>query len=558
MLIVYHQVAGRQRQRVDGVAALCRQPLAVDGGGPAACQIRFGDDNQVGAGYHNAAVQRPLQHPDDTALGSGARIQHGGRGVGLGQPLHHPVRGAGSRRHHHGVPAGRDVGAQHREDGFNIVLMTARRRRGPDVQLGRRFVAELAQRPPRMAGPGRRGPDVVQFGESRSAQLRHVDGRIAAQRGHRPGRLQEFTAGLDQVSGPGAHLFRVAQQHGRALGQLFDQEAVGPIFRGPQHRQERLHPVDGDALGQLGQHLGDTAADGGFPCRPLRGRLRDQFGGPGPHVVGEQQFAARHRDQRLDLDFGDGALIGDREHPHFGDLVTPELDTHRVLGRRGENIENPAADGELSAPADHIHPGICQLNQPGNDFVEADLLTDPQGHRFLMAQPRRHWLQQRARRGHHHPQRRPQPGVVGIDQPAQHHQASADGVDAGREPLVRQGFPRREDGHRTAENAAQFSGEVVGFAPGGGDHQQGTLLRQRTGHEQPRTGGADQAQFGGYSRAGLDELLEGRRRERQFNEPRDWGFWASRPRCGHDAAILRGHRAAPNFVNIEQGVVKGS
>ena len=159
--------------------------------------------------------------------------------------------------------------------------------------------------------------------------------------------------------------------------------------------------------------------------------LCGQLGGPRPHVVGEQQFTAGDRDQRVDVDLRDGALIGDREHPHFGDLVTPELDAHRVLGGRGEDVENPAADGELAAPADHVHPGVGQLDQPGNHFLEADLLADAQGDRFLLAQLRRHRLQQRARRGHHHPQRRAQPGVVGMGQPAQHHQAGADGVDAG-------------------------------------------------------------------------------------------------------------------------------
>ena len=117
-------------------------------------------------------------------------------------------------------------------------------------------------------------------------------------------------------------------------------------------------------------------------------------------------------------------------------------------------------------------------------------LADAKGYRFLVAQPRCHRLQQRTRRGHHHPQRRAQPGVVGVSQPAQHHQTGADGINAGREPLVRQGLPGREDSDRTAEDAAQFGGEVVGFAPGRGDHQQGTLPRQRTGHEQPRAGRA--------------------------------------------------------------------
>ena len=265
VLIVHHQVAGRQRQRVDGVAPLGRQPLAVDGGGPAAGQIGFGDDDQVGAGYHNAAVQRTLEHPDNTLIGSGARVQHGGRGVGLGQPLHHTMCGPGPRRDHHGVPAGRDMGAQHRKDAVDVVLMPARRRRGPDVQLHRRFVGQLAQRPPRMTGAGRRGPHLVQFGEPRPAQLFDVDGRVlGAHCGHRPRRLQEFAAGLDQVGGPGAHLFRVAQQHRRALGQLIGQQRV---IVGPKHRQQRLHAVDRDALGQLGQHVGEAAGDGVLGAR---------------------------------------------------------------------------------------------------------------------------------------------------------------------------------------------------------------------------------------------------------------------------------------------------
>ena len=81
-----------------------------------------------------------------------------------------------------------------------------------------------------MPGPVRGGLHVVQLRESRPAQLLDVDGGVGPHRGHRPGRLQEFPAGLDQISGPGTHLFRVAQQHRRSLGQLFDQQrvVVGP------------------------------------------------------------------------------------------------------------------------------------------------------------------------------------------------------------------------------------------------------------------------------------------------------------------------------------------
>ena len=118
----------------------------------------------------------PLSTPTTPLVGSRARFQHGGRGVGLGQPLHHAMRGAGPGRDHHRVPAGRDMGAQHRKD--------ARRCRaddhGPTARPGcpaRSPIRRLSWLNvhhgwPR---PGRRGPHVVQLGESRPAQLLDVD-----------------------------------------------------------------------------------------------------------------------------------------------------------------------------------------------------------------------------------------------------------------------------------------------------------------------------------------------------------------------------------------------
>ncbi len=166
------------------------------------------------------------------------------------------------------------------------------------------------QRPPRVPGLARRLAHLVEFAESRPAELLDVDRRIAAHSRHRPRRLEEFAAGLDQVRRPGADLFRVADQHRCAVGQLIGEQrhAVGP-----QHRQQRLHAIDRDALGELGQHVADAAGHAVFGCRLVSGQL----GRPGPHIVGQQQLAAGDRNQGVDADLGDRPLIGHREHPHL-------------------------------------------------------------------------------------------------------------------------------------------------------------------------------------------------------------------------------------------------
>ena len=116
------------------------------------------------------------------------------------------------------------------------------------------------------------------------------------------------------------------------------------------------------------------------------GMLGGKFGGPVTHVVGQQQFPARHGDHRIDGDLGDRALVGDGEHAHLGDLVAPELDAHRVLGGRREDIENAAAHRELAALADHVDTGVGQFDEPRDDGFEFGLGTDGQRHRLDIGQ----------------------------------------------------------------------------------------------------------------------------------------------------------------------------
>ncbi len=244
---------------------------------------------------------------------------------------------------------------------------------------------------------------------------------------------------------------------------------------------------------ELGQHVGHAAPDGVLDHRVFGGQL----GRPVADVGGEQHFAARHGDKRVDVDLGDRALVGDGEHPHLGHLVAPELDADRMLGGGREDVEDAAANGELAALADHVDPGVGQVDQPRDDGVELGLGADGERDRLDLGQIGRHRLQQRPGRGDHDAQRRAETFVVRVGQPAQQHHPRADRVDTWRQPLVRQRLPGREHRDGVAEHAAQLGGQVVGFPSGRGDHEQRRRLSESGRHVHPGTCRADEGEIGG-------------------------------------------------------------
>ena len=68
-----------------------------------------------------------------------------------------------------------------------------------------------------------------------------------------------------------------------------------------QHRGQRLHTVDRDALGELRQHFPHTAAD---PV-VVTGCVLAQFRCTRTNFGGEEKFTTGHRDHRAGVKFRD-------------------------------------------------------------------------------------------------------------------------------------------------------------------------------------------------------------------------------------------------------------
>lgn len=171
-----------------------------------------------------------------------------------------------------------------------------------------------------------------------------------------------------------------------------------------------------------------------------------------------------------------GPLVGNLEVADLLDIVAPELDAERVLLGGREDVQDAAADGELAALLDQFDAGVRGGREPVDDLAEIGALPRAQADGDQVAEP----LDLRLEHG---ADGRDDDGdgaggrVVGagVGEAAQHREAAADGVRAGREPLVRQRLPGGElrDGVLLAgrDEGAQRGGEVLGLPAGGGDRE---------------------------------------------------------------------------------------
>ena len=171
---------------------------------------------------------------------------------------------------------------------------------------------------------------------------------------HRQGRGQ---VGLlrQQVGGAVAHAPRVAQQDLRAVAHHVEQ---GPLVLG-EPRQPRLHAVEHEALGQALPLLAAPRLEADQPLGPLA------------DLVGGQQLAAREQ-QHLVEPVG-RPLVGHRELGEPVDLVAPQVDAHRAVGRRREHVDDRPAHRQLAAVLDHLLAPVARGHQVAHQVVAVDL-----------------------------------------------------------------------------------------------------------------------------------------------------------------------------------------
>ena len=184
-----------------------------------------------------------------------------------------------------------------------------------------------------------------------------------------------------------------------------------------------------------------------------------------PDGVGEQQLPAGFGRDPLQLLTG-GSLVGHREGPDLGHLIAEEVDAHGLFGGGWEDVDDTAAHRELAAPlhqVDAVVGGVHQRCQQVGEVAFPAGLDGDGTHRGQVLDLR---LEQGPHGGHHHLRRR-----VG-DEPPQHRQAPADGVGAGREAFVGQGFPGRVVGDGVLpQQPGDLGRDGLGLPEGGGDQQ---------------------------------------------------------------------------------------
>ncbi len=309
----------------------------------------------------------------------------------------------------------------------------------------------------------------------------------AGPRGHAPGagqRLGQVVLLGEDVGGAVAEATRFEHHHLRVgVEQVEHHGAVG-VVGVDQPRQPRLHAVEHLALGQP------------LPLLATPRLARHQRLGTGADVGGRDQLTAREHDQLGDL--VGGALVVDAELRQAVDLVAPQVDAHRGVGRGREHVDDRAAHRHLAPVLDLLLPAVPGVHQPGHQLVAVALLALGDDERLHVGGTRAEPLGQRPDRCHHHCRHPAGRAVGGATEAPQRAEAAAHGLDAGADALERQRLPRGEELDRVgAEEGGEVVRQPLGVGRRGHRHHHRAALRAvhqprqhqgpgRVGHGQDR------------------------------------------------------------------------
>ena len=299
-----------------------------------------------------------------------------------------------------------------------------------------------------------------------------------------------------------------------------------------EHRGERLHPLDGHALGQL---VGDL--------REL-GVLLAELGRASSYVVGEQQLATGRRPEPLDPTLSAESWCAGRRRAklRISSISSPKNSTRSgcsSVGGKTSTMPPRTANSprfstrstrEYAAPTSRRTTSSSSTSWPG---LQLD--------RLEVGQPLHLRLEHGTDRRHDDLERTVVGVAAGVLDPAQHGQPAADGVAARAQPLVRQRLPGRVERDRVGvEQVLELLGEVLGLAHGRGDDQHRAAgVDEPAHHERPQRRGTGEVERA-HARLGVVHRLG----EHGFTE--DEVGQAGDAQRGHFSQRCRARTKTPN------------
>ena len=454
VLLMDHVVSGFELHQVDCLAAALGGLRLTGRTGPSG-QVAFGEQR---------GLRRRVDEPVD---GLGADdVERGDAGLvdGSLQSCERALRGRGDGDLVPCVDEPLDAGR-----GLRLVTAVFARVAGGELHVVRAagVHAETGEVPHVVAGVCERVDGLLVVEEAGLVEADGSSGTVPG-RGDMPAGGEELVRGFREVVRRAAQLFRVGE-HDDGM----PVEHAGHGFHVVDERgHQGFHAFDGNRVRDGLQHVVGIR---NLPDEPFR---------PVPHGVGELQFTAGRRPDRADA-LAVGALVGRVEFSDGVDLVTEELDAHRMWRGWGKDVDDAAAHRELATVHHQIDARVGVLNQSARHVVERQLLALREDERIDVAEPLDNGLDQRTHRHDKYADRSEHRiGVAGVREPAEYGHAARHGVGTGTEPLVGQRLPGLQlcDVVRVAAvPRPQRVHGVLGLAAGGHDQDDGGVFRLRCG-----------------------------------------------------------------------------